>query len=149
MTKFGAPQMDLVIALHNQGIGTTVIAREADMSIHRVKAIIAANRTDHDRFKRITEMKRRGMTDSDIARAEGLSKQYVSRLTGVRRSTMGDKHSYALTMDQGHWRKLQVIAEEFGLIVDDGHHAGKGSVRKLLEHIALGNITVLKDRSVF
>jgi hypothetical protein len=147
MTKFGDAEMDGVVSLYEKGVKTTTIAKAIEMPLYRVKAIVAASKEGDDFLKQVIDMKRRGMTDSDIARALGKSKQYISRITGVRRSLPGDKRNHVIALDQGQWRKLMGMAEEFGLIVDDGQHAGRGSVRKLLEQIALGNLTVLKDRN--
>lgn len=146
--KFGNPDMDAIMSLYESGHKTTVIAKALQIPLYRVKAIVSISKTEPDRLRRIAEMKKRGMTDSDIARAEGLSKQYVSRITGVVRPLAGDKRSHLITIDQGLWLRLMERAEEFGLIVDDGVHAGRGSVRKMMEHIALGNLSVLKDRSL-
>ena len=145
MTKFGKPEIERIVALYESGHSPKVIAKALDIPLYRIKAIVSASKFDQGNLKRIAEMRRTGMTSSDIARALGLSKQYVNRIVGTPRSLHAqEKEEFKVIMNPGEWKKCMDIAEEFGLIVDRGIHSGRGSVRKMLEYIARGNLHISK-----
>lgn len=145
MTKYGKPQADQIIAMREQGLSPKVIAKAMDIPTYRINAIYQAAKKNRNQLDAIYDMKARGMTDSDIARAVGLSKQYVARLTvATKRRVKGDTVQRVINVDPGAWAKAQEVAEGFGLITDDGKDSGRGSIRKLIEQIGLGNLTVIR-----
>lgn len=146
MTKYGKPQAEIIFDMHEKGASAKIISQALDMPLYRVNAILKFAKEDKKTFVKVMKMKRTGMTDADIARALGFSKQYISRLSPKPKTAKGTRSRRTMLIEDGVWHKCQKIAEEFGLIVEDGVDAGQGSVRKLIEQIGLGNLYVLRHQ---
>ena len=142
--KFGKPRAEIILNLHKKGNSPKLISQTMGIPLYRVQAILKFADQDIATFDKVMKLKRTGMTDSDIARDLGMSKQVVSRLTPTIRLQQ-DKHNYKVRMDTGEWMECMRVAEEFGLIAEDGAHAGRGSVVKLLQQIGRRNLMVMRQ----
>lgn len=148
MALYGEPTMETVWSLYEKGSKPKIIAQVLDMPMYKVTAIIRAAKYNKPEFDKIVQLKKSGMTDTDIARAIGRSKQHVSRMTGKKQQAGPHAVNHNVMMQREEWRIIQEIAEGFGLIVEDGNHAGLGSVRKLLEGIARRDFIVERNDKV-
>jgi hypothetical protein len=145
MTTYGRPQAQKIVEMHEKGFSAKALSRALEIPLRNVNAILKVATMDRGTFDKVMTLKRTGMTDTDIAKQLGLSKQYVSRLTPVKRhDPTADMRSYTIRTDPAKWEKAMEKAESFGLICEDGLHAGRGSVKKLIDQIALGNLEVVR-----
>jgi hypothetical protein len=86
-----------------------------------------------------------GLTRSEIARREGVSRQRVSEKLG-KIEVLPDRKNMRVSVSPTLYDRAKTVAFRLGLRARSGDKAGQGSVSKLIEQIGEGHIVCERIR---
>lgn len=115
------------------------IAEELDLAPVTVYSWIPT-KAEQSQFKTMADLRASGMTNVQIAERTGVSPKRVSAVLGPapRRRVEVDRRQ--IRMEPGTFGKLKTVARTLGLPVGRGEGARSGSVGRMLDAIARGEI---------
>lgn len=103
------------------------------------------HRLAHDDVDAARQMERDGVPRRDIAAALDVSEILIAHTLGPSPHRLGrSRQQVQFYMFRDHLPRVQDIAASFGLFLESGYNAGKGSVGKLLEELGKGTLIVRK-----
>jgi DNA-binding CsgD family transcriptional regulator len=140
--------------LYAEGMTKAAIARHLNVSRATVygwvPSEVGGSAVNTELRRRCADLGEQGYSRSEIARAVGVSRQRVSQVMGPINpdEPIKDK-SVVLYSTPEKVRALRVIAKSFGLVAERGRYPTAGSIQKLLDAIAIGDLAVSKKPKNF
>jgi transposase len=134
----------LAAELREGGMSVPDIARKLDLPRATIYAWLPKGH-DTARVAEMAQMRGRGMTNMEIAKHFGITRQRVAAILGptARRGRVADPRSAVrVRLSSADVERVIGTAERLGLRITSGAEAGRGSINALLEEIATGNLAV-------
>lgn len=145
MTTKTTALRDEALRLHRDGMPIPKIAET--LGVPRITAYSWIPRPgEESQFAQMASLRASGMTNQEIARRFGVSRQRVSAVLGPssRRGRAADsRRAVRVRLDERDADRIVSIADGLGIRVGGGAQAGRGSVNGLLAEIAAGNLVVV------
>lgn len=135
--------------LFADGMNKAEIARHLNVSKASIYAWIpsdAGRSESNDELRqRCAELDEQGYSRAEIGRELGKSRQRIGQIMGPINPDEPIKDTrVVLFSTKGKVRTLRVLAKSFGLMTERGRYPKAGSIQKLLDAIATGDLVVSK-----
>ncbi len=145
------PRHEQARKLRAEGCSKPAIARELGVSLATIKNWLPAERprpTQRADRAQLLAMREQGrLTNSEIARRTGISRQRVAQILGpIPRYVEGERQSVTISLPVHDLERLRDMAQHLGYLSWAGTLSGQGSVSAMIGAIAEGQLELRPRR---